>query len=146
MSTQQMALFAIPEPEPPPEKPDPLQEHQPPAPAPDGIIDPGPVGCSSNRCKQRGIYRDGSTVKCERHASSIMKAENGKAPHVLHCPDGFNLVREDDRPWHYPLGDWERVQVCKCKVIFRVEQHWTGEPLRCPECVNVALREVLEKK
>jgi hypothetical protein len=149
----QMALFSVPEPEPP--------KADPPQPVGWGetiVVDPGPVGCASTvgcgrRCKKPGTYLKGGFVLCEKHMrDSVWSQMNAtreareRHPHVLYCEDGFNTVRYMGREDHRALGKHRRVQVCrsgKCKAIFAVQPLWTGEPLLCPACRNAALREAL---
>jgi hypothetical protein len=53
----QMALFSVLEPEPP--------KTDPPQPVGWGetiVVDPGPVGCASTRCKKPGVYLKGGFV------------------------------------------------------------------------------------
>jgi hypothetical protein len=118
----------------------------------DEVVDPGPVGCTSVRCRQAGEYLKGSYVLCEKHVRQSVYSEMAatkeaakRHPHVLHCPDGFDTVRRGGREDHRPLGEWQRVQVCRrreCKAIFRVHWLWTGEPALCPRCSAAAFREL----
>jgi hypothetical protein len=127
----------MPEPEP---KPEPVQ----PKSADDGIVDEGPMPCVSLNCRSEGLYRSSGYVCCEKHMRDSVRSwlmatkETAKQhPVVLYCPDGFNTVRVGGREEHMPLGEFERVQICQergCKNIFRIERHWTGEPMPCPEC------------
>ena len=132
----QMALFGLPEPEPPP-KPV-LPPVEPGAPV---LVNAGPVGCASHNCKHPGHYLIGESVMCEKHmrerVRSMGKEAAKKHPLVICCQDGFNEIVAHGRADHKSLGKFQRVQICSekgCHTIFEVDFFWTGEPAPCPDC------------